>query len=112
MELRRRGYRLAIGSSSKNAGMILRHLGLENWFNTVADGNDIQRSKPDPQVFLLAAERLRLPPECCLVVEDARAGLEAAHTGGFACAALGDAAKGPGADYRLSSFPELLNLLS
>ena len=80
-ELRRRGLRLAVGSSSKNTPLILQRLGLEDWFDAVADGNDITRSKPDPEVFLLAAERLRLPPGECMVVEDADAGIEAALAG-------------------------------
>ena len=76
--LRSRGLLLAIGSSSRNAGFILERLGLSGYFDAVSDGNNISRSKPDPEVFLKAAEYLNLQPQDCLVVEDAESGLEAA----------------------------------
>jgi len=91
--LRRRGLRLAIGSSSKNTKMILQQIGLENFFDAVSDGTDITRSKPDPQVFRIAADRLGLKPADCLVVEDAQAGIEAACAGGFDSAGVSDAAQ-------------------
>ena len=69
-ELKGNGYRLAIGSSSKNARLILAKVGLPDFFHAVADGNDITRSKPDPEVFLKAAEYLCEAPENCVVVED------------------------------------------
>lgn len=90
--LRRSGIRLAIGSSSRNSPDILRYLGLGDYFDATADGNDIQRSKPDPEVFLLAAERLSLAPTDCVVVEDAESGVAAAIAGGFKCVAVGAAA--------------------
>lgn len=110
-ELRRRGYQLAIGSSSKNAPFILRQIGLEGYFDAVSDGNNITRSKPDPEVFLKAAEMLSLPPEACLVVEDAVSGAEAAHAGGMKAACVGDAAKNGAGDYNMSGVPELLTIL-
>ena len=81
-ELRNRGILLSIGSSSKNAGFILNRLGLGDFFDAVSDGNNISHSKPDPEVFLKAAEFLKLPASECLVVEDAEAGLLAAKNGG------------------------------
>lgn len=111
-ELRRRGLRLAVGSSSKNTPLILQRLGLEGWFDAVADGNDIARSKPDPEVFLLAAERLRLPPGECMVVEDADAGIEAALAGGFLPAGIGLAKDNAKAAYRLERFEQLVGLCS
>lgn len=69
--LRRRGVLLAIGSSSKNARLILSRIGLENAFDAISDGNNITRSKPDPEVFLKAAQMLGLQPAECIVVEDA-----------------------------------------
>lgn len=110
-ELRARGFKLAIGSSSKNAPLILRRLGLEHFFDAVADGNQITRSKPDPEVFLLAAQKLGLPPADCLVVEDAQPGIEAARAGGFAAVALGDACKSPKACLVLGGFGELARAL-
>ena len=82
--LRTRGIRLAVGSSSRNTPLILQLTGLADAFDAVADGNDITRSKPFPDVFLIAAERLQLPPEDCLVVEDAPAGIEAGRRAGMA----------------------------
>ncbi|WP_302416752.1 beta-phosphoglucomutase [Blautia marasmi] len=106
--LRSRGLLLAIGSSSKNAGFILERLGLDGYFDAVSDGNNISRSKPDPEVFLKAAEYLDLQPQDCLVVEDAQSGLEAAIAGNMDCAAIGDAVKCNKANYNLETFPDLL----
>ncbi len=109
-ELRNRGMGLAIGSSSKNAGFILSRLGLDGFFDAVSDGNNITRSKPDPEVFLKAAEYLGEKPEDCLVVEDAQAGLMAAKAGGMDCAGIGDAAGSELADYSLERFGDLLSI--
>lgn len=106
--LRDRGLRLAIGSSSKNAKFILGRLGLDGFFDAVSDGNNITKSKPDPEVFLKAAEYLGEKPEDCLVVEDAKAGLMAAKAGGMDCAGIGDAARSVLADYSLGNFADLL----
>ena len=109
--LRARGLKLAIGSSSKNTPLILERIGLKNFFDAVSDGNNIQRSKPDPQVFTMAAEMLHLAPAQCLVVEDALAGLQAAASGGFDSAALGPAAQSGKGTYSLKSFGELLRIV-
>ena len=106
--LRSRGLLLAIGSSSKNAGFILERLGLDGYFDAVSEGNNISRSKPDPEVFLKAAESLDLQPQDCLVVEDAQSGLEAAIAGNMDCAAIGDAGKCNKANYNLETFSDLL----
>ena len=105
--LRKTGIKLAIGSSSKNTPFILERIGLSNFFNAVADGNCISHSKPHPEVFLKAAELIGLPPEVCLVVEDAHAGVEAAVAGGFDCAAMGGAREDGRATYHLLKFGEL-----
>ncbi len=105
--LRKIGCKLAIGSSSKNAPYILERIGLKNYFDAVADGNQIEYSKPNPQVFLLAAQQLNLAPESCLVVEDASTGIEAAVRGGFDAAGLGDARTCAAAKYHLTEFVEL-----
>ena len=94
--LRAKGLKLAIGSSSKNAPFILKQIGLEGFFDAVSDGNNISRSKPDPEVFLKAAEYLGMDPADCLVVEDAVSGAEAGHAGGMKVACLGDAAAADG----------------
>lgn len=108
--LRARGVRLAIGSSSRNAGLILSRIGLEDFFDAVSDGNNITHSKPDPEVFLKAAQFLGLSPRACLVVEDAKAGVEAAAAGGFDSAAIGDAARQHTATYDLERFSDLLSI--
>lgn len=108
--LRRKGMRLAIGSSSRNARLILGRIGLTEFFDAISDGNNIAHSKPDPEVFLKAAQMLELEPEECLVVEDAQAGIQAAHDGGFHSAAMGDAVKCELAENLLSSFSDLLKL--
>lgn len=108
--LRARGLKLAIGSSSKNAKFILERIGLGDYFDAVSDGTNISRSKPDPEVFLKAAEFLGLSPEECLVVEDATSGVDAAHAGGMKAAAVGDAASKHYGDYILRQFSELLNI--
>ena len=101
--LKRRGIKAAIGSSSKNTPLILKQIGLENAFDAVADGNAIAHSKPDPEVFLLGAKLLGLPPENCLVVEDADAGIEAAVAGGMRALGVGSAAGNPKAAYSAES---------
>jgi beta-phosphoglucomutase len=106
--LRERGYLLAVGSSSRNTPLILKQIGLDRFFDAVADGNDITRSKPDPEVFLLAAKRLGLEPEQCLVIEDAEAGIEAARRGGMAAAAIGYAADLGLGDCQLKKLSDLL----
>ena len=108
--LRSRGLLLGVGSSSKNAPRILERLGLGDFFDTVVSGLDICNSKPDPEVFLLAAQNLGTPPKDCLVVEDAVAGVEAAHRGGMDAAAMGDAARSGAGEYTLNEFSELLNI--
>ncbi|MBS3734467.1 MAG: beta-phosphoglucomutase [Phycisphaerae bacterium] len=92
------GVALAVASSSRNTPYILERIGLDDYFDAVADGNDITHSKPDPEVFLLAAERLGVAPDNCLVVEDARAGIEAALAGGMKALGVGDAAGDDRAD--------------
>lgn len=109
-ELRARGYRLAIGSSSKNARFILEKVGLSDFFDAISDGNNIQNSKPDPEVFVKAAEYLGENPEHCIVVEDAYAGVDAAKAGGMRAAAIGDAASYEKADIALETFSDLLKL--
>lgn len=94
-ELHAMGLRLALGSSSRNARLILDHLGLFDMFDAVADGTMISKSKPDPEVFLKAAELVGIEPSRCVVVEDALSGIQAAKAAGMRCIA-----------YRLHS-PEL-----
>ncbi len=109
-ELRKRGYKLAIGSSSKNTKMILNQIGLKDFFDAISDGTNITKSKPDPEVFLKAAEFLGEKPENCLVVEDAKAGIDAATAGKFKSAGLGEAAEHEKVTYPMTSFKNLLDI--
>ncbi len=108
--LRAKGLKLAIGSSSKNTPLILERLGLGGFFDAVSDGNNITRSKPDPQVFTMAAEMLNLAPEKCLVVEDAEAGIQAACAGKFDSAGLGPASQYEKTTYPMKTFADLLSV--
>ena len=107
--LRSKGLKLGIGSSSKNTKFILSQIGLGDYFDKISDGTNITHSKPDPEVFLKAAEYLELPPEVCLVVEDAKAGIEAATAAEMDSAAIGDAVQCGLATYNLTRFADLLN---
>lgn len=106
VNLRERGYKLAVGSSSKNARLILKRLGLEDFFDAIADGTQIKNSKPDPEVFLKAAELLDVTPKDTVVVEDAQSGIAAARRGGFY--AIGINVDG---DDSISEFEELEKIL-
>lgn len=109
--LRERGYKLAIGSSSKNTKQILKQIGLEGFFDAVSDGTNITRSKPDPEVFLKAADFLGVPYEDCIVIEDAEAGIQAAKRAGMLSAGVGPAAKYDETDFKMSSVADLKEIL-
>ena len=109
--LRKTDLKLAIGSSSKNTPFILERIGLGHFFDAVADGNCITHSKPDPEVFLKAAEMIGESPKDCLVVEDAHAGIEAAQRGGFDGAAIGDARNDAKANYHLDRLSDIIGLI-
>lgn len=91
------GFRLAVGSSGppENVAMVLDRLGARRRFHAVVTGKDVTRGKPDPQVFLLAAERLGVPPRRCAVVEDAPAGVAAARAAGMASIGLASTGRTP-----------------
>lgn len=109
--LRAMGLKLAIGSSSKNTPFILGQIGLGDYFDAVSDGNNITHSKPDPEVFVKAAEMLGIAPEHCLVVEDAVSGAEAGHAGGMKVACLGDAALNKAGDWNMQTIRELVEIV-
>lgn len=110
-KLKEKGWKLAIGSSSKNARFILQQVELIDEFDAISDGNNIVRSKPDPEVFLKAAEFMGLKPADCYVVEDATAGIAAANAGGFASIGMGAAAQEQTAKYALKTFADLLQVV-
>lgn len=88
-ELRKEGIRVAIGSASKNTPMILERVGISELFDAVADGNTVNKAKPDPEVFLKAAEIIDVAPELCIVFEDAIAGIKAAINAGMRVVGIG-----------------------
>ncbi len=87
--IRAKGLKVALASSSKNAPAVIRLLNIQNEFDTVVDGNMIIHSKPDPEIFLLAAKKLGIEPASCVVFEDAEAGVEAALAAGMKCVGIG-----------------------
>ena len=90
-DIQKLGYRIALGSASKNAQIILEKTGLATYFDAIIDGNHVNKSKPDPEVFLKGAEALQVSPETCIVFEDAEAGVEAAKRAGMMAIGIGDA---------------------
>lgn len=111
IELKNMGLKLAVGSSSKNAKFILRQLNLEKYFDAISDGNNITHSKPDPEVFLKASEFLGVEPRDCLVVEDAKSGLEAAIAGHMDCVAIGEGTRYHIAQYNIKSLEDLIAIM-
>lgn len=105
--LKRKQIRIAVGSSSRNALLILEKIGLDAYFDVVVDGNEIKKSKPDPEVFLLAAEKLGVPAENCLVVEDADSGVEAALAGGMSVLGVGSACHNPKATHTVPDLSKI-----
>ncbi len=104
--LKQRGILIGIGSASKNTPEILERTELGNYIDQVSCGLDITRSKPDPQVFLVAAQKLGVNPADCLVVEDADSGIQAAKAGGMYALAVGSAFGNAQADYRAASLED------
>jgi beta-phosphoglucomutase len=90
-ELQQKNIRIGLGSSSKNAVLILEKLGIYSMFDIIIDGTKIHMSKPHPEVFQRGAAELNLQPTEIVVFEDAQSGVEAAKTGGFYCIGIGDA---------------------
>jgi beta-phosphoglucomutase len=114
-ELKNRGIKIAVASNSRNALTIIKQVKIEQLLDAVIDGYQIENSKPDPEVFLLAAKRVDTSPDHCLVVEDAVAGIESARRAGMKALGIGTRERLPNADIvvpNLSaiSVDELLNL--
>lgn len=88
-DLRQQGIKIALGSASKNARLILKNIQMEDYFDAIIDGTKITKAKPDPEVFLASAEELHIKPEECVVFEDAEAGVQAALRGGMKAVGIG-----------------------
>ncbi len=97
--LRRNHFKVALGSASKNASRILKVLQIENLFDVITDGNMVKHAKPDPEVFLLAADKLDSLPQNCVVFEDAPKGITAAKRAGMMAIGIGDGEALAEADY-------------
>ena len=89
LKLKKQNAPIALGSASKNAIHILDRVGLLEFFDTIVDGNNVSKAKPDPEVFLLGAEQLNVKPENCIVFEDSVAGIEAANKANMTSIGLG-----------------------
>lgn len=110
--LRERGYRLSIGSSSRNTKTILERVGLMDAFDAISDGTNITRSKPDPEVFLKAAQFLGLEPKDCAVIEDAFSGIDAACAAGMLSVGIGAASGYDKAACHIQCVDELLKIFT
>lgn len=110
-QIKAKGLKIAIGSSSRNAKMILDKIGITNLFDAISDGTNISNSKPDPEVFIKASDMLNIPIMECAVVEDAKAGIDAANNGGFFSIGIGDAADYDETKMRIKKLDEIFNIL-
>lgn len=97
-ELRKRGIKIAVASNSRNAKTIIRQTKIEHLLDTIVDGYEIEKSKPDPEGFLLAAKNVGVAPAHCIVVEDAVTGVEAARRAGMKALGIGTPERLPNAD--------------
>lgn len=105
-KLKGRNIRIALGSASKNAALILERLDIVRYFDIVVDGTQVSKAKPDPEVFVRSAEKLGIPCEECIVFEDSAAGLEAARNAGMLAVGIGDRKNLPMADVVFGSVGE------
>lgn len=108
-KLRKKGIKIALGSASKNAMGILEKTGIISYFDALIDGNVVQLSKPNPAVFLKGAEALGIEPACCLVLEDAQAGIDAARAAGMQVIGIGQAEHLNGADLVVADLGALVD---
>ncbi|AFG35657.1 beta-phosphoglucomutase [Fervidobacterium pennivorans subsp. shakshaketiis] len=102
--LKNAGIKIAIGSASKNTITILERIGLKDFFDAIIDGTKISKAKPDPEIFLKAAEEMDVRPEECCVFEDAVAGIQAAKSAGMKVIGVGDPMILKDADKVIQSF--------
>lgn len=103
-DVKKKGYKISLGSASKNSNLILERLGLLDVFDEIIDGTKTTKAKPDPEVFVLGAQALGFACEDCIVFEDAVAGIEAAHSGGMQAVGIGSKERLPEADFNIPGF--------
>ena len=98
---------VSLGSASKNARAILKEVGLHNTFEVIVDGTNVSKAKPNPEVFLKAAEQMKIESNLCIVFEDAVAGIQAANAAGMLSIGIGRAEILHEADYVFNDFTEI-----
>jgi len=106
MHLTTEGFNVALGSASKNATKVLQQLNAMAYFDVIGDGNSVSKSKPAPDIFLFAAEKMNLLPKECIVFEDAKSGIDAARAGGFYSVGIGPEDRVGHADLRFGTMAE------
>ncbi len=106
-ELKQKNIKIAVGSASKNAPLLLEKMGIKQMFDAVIDGNIIEKAKPNPEVFLRGAKAVNVVPENCVVFEDAQSGVQAAKSGGMFCVGVGSEEILLQADFCINSFEEM-----
>ena len=110
--VKEKGFKCALGSASKNAGLILKRTGMTEYFDTIVDGTHVSKAKPDPEVFTLGAKNMDLPYDECVVFEDSVAGLQAAKAAGMVAVGIGEANVLTDADMVVKDLSEFdLNML-
>jgi len=107
LELKKNNLKIALGSASKNSMLIMKNINLLPYFDVIIDGNKVEKAKPDPEVFLLAAKELNIIPNLCIVFEDAEAGIEAAKKANMFAVGLGNLEKLKNADIVITSLLDL-----
>jgi len=105
--LKEKNIKTAIGSSSKNTMMILNKIEMINYFDVIVDGTMIRESKPNPEVFIKAANLLEIPYDNCLVIEDADAGVKAAKNAGMKVLGVGSAKNNSFNDYSINDLSDV-----
>ena len=105
--LKKKGMPIALGSASKNAKPILEKVDLLPYFDTIVDGNNVTKAKPDPEVFLIAAKNLKVMPASCVVFEDAVAGIQAANAANMISIGIGDLNILQEANYNFKDFTDI-----
>ena len=104
IDARDKGYKIALGSASKNSSIIIERLGITKYFDAIIDGNSVSKTKPDPEVFIKGAEALGLANEECVVFEDSFSGIEAAHNADMLAIGVGSEENLPEADILIDDF--------
>ena len=106
-DLEKKKFKLALASASKNARQVIENLRIGSLFDVIADGNSVDKTKPAPDLFLFAAERIEVAPQECVVVEDAEAGITAAKAAGMIVVGIGPAERVGRADYIYPAVAEI-----